>query len=904
MYDRRERAQAAQREKLALYRQAIAQRAEKAREAAEKKSAIPVRDADSYIKVLAEIPFSQLGRSESLHPSAAYIQLVNTALKNINGATREAVLCWPNCDPSPAAITALLALADCGATTPIKYDGNDALAAPLGLRALIYPYARTTHRALRHIYVDKDYLSRLQIKHQIRCKRPNEDPALADYHKTLARVRTLTGIALDGKEYPEFRNPCLDETIPSGPCEGSEARSELLCRVRTKTDLVKISRSGLADDPANARFYLFGLRAGDGLAQSLKRLTALDIAFLDLTYTGRNRLGKDWLPHIRAFLTALEARFGATAIVALTEDPWTFDTLRFDALLSEPRRKRVHALAPSSVVFAQSPDIVVSSDPPPVTYAAVKHQEVIGFAGEVEAALRELRSARNTAVALHDSENTERLRALMGIIGRCASLPASRKQLGEYIEQEVGPSAAADMLAAYRVGTIIRDLQQSHGPWAQTARSELLELCQRVEKLAANTEHLSPMAPLLRDVLSRFLRVSSRTAVIFHKDMLADFAAHALGQDEGIGESIKHRRANGMLLFLDRAGLDDLEGLSSSERNYIKTLIVVAPTRSMLMSLLARPWLPDTVIVLADSDMLASAARDANRLAKYSELAPLKSRMDGFVSNASEAVRRVTNSSLDLDQRIEPSDDSALPASGIVNLAGNVSSNQTIVRLELDGGQVILARPGTKLVLQDKSRTIPLFAEEDARNVEVGDRVCVVGDAFLEMVRPLLNITARAAEEIRDYHELVLQRFESITGSSTTDRLAWVVEKMALPDVTVQRARYWVTLREQLEVPLHEVVSHAPVDLATFLAFMNALSISEAIARRYWTWAVIAQRTSRMRAAISFHDAYRGILVDSYAAQSDNPDRARDIRRLRAAAENFVSIVRTKQEQRGNRAGA
>jgi hypothetical protein len=902
--NRRDQANEARNKKLALYRQAIAERAEKARIDAEKKSAVPLRNTEAYLKALVEVPFIQLGRPEKLHPSAAYKQLVNIALKNLSDATRGAVLCWPNCAPSPAAIVAMLTLADCGAAAPLTCDGKDALAAPVGLRALIYPYARTTHRALRHIYVGKDYLAPLQLKHQVRCFRPNEDQALADYHKTLARVRTLTGKALDGREYAEFRNPCIDEIIPSGPCHGAEARSELLSRVRTKTDLVKISRTGLADDPTKARFYLFGLRANEGVEQSLKRVVGLDIVLLDLTSTGRNRLGKDWLPRIRAFLTGLDARFGSTAVLALTDDPWTFDAMRFDALLKEPKRKRGNTPAPSNVIFAQLPDIVVSNDSPPATYTAVKHQEVIGFAGESEATMQALRAARNAALELNDGENVERLGALMGVVGRCLSLPASRTALGEFIEQERGSLAAADMMAVYRVGTVIRDIKQSNGPWAQTARPALLEICQRVEKLTENTNHLSPMAPLLRDVLARFLHNSSKTAVMFQKDMLAEFAEYALAQDEEIGKDIERRLEIRMLQFVDRAGLDDLEGLSLSERNSIKTLIVVAPTRAVMMPLLARSWLPDNLIVLGGTDMLANAARDASRLAQYPELAPLKSRMERFVANASDAVRRVTNSSVDLNHKIEPIEDAVLPPSGIVNLAGNVQADQALVRLELDGGQTILAKPGTKLVIQDTSHTIPLFAEEEARNVETGDRVCVIGEAFLEMARPLLNITARAAEEIRDYHELVLKRFEALPGKNTAERLAILVEKMAVPGVTTATANYWIDLKPQLEVPLHDVVPHAPRHFATFLPFMSALSVSEAIAKRYWTWAVIAQRTNRMRAANTFHDAYRSILVDSYAAQSDNPERARDVRQLRAAAENFVSVVQAKKELRGNHAGA
>jgi len=176
----------------------------------------------------------------------------------------------------------------------------------------------------------------------------------------------------------------------------------------------------------------------------------------------------------------------------------------------------------------------------------------------------------------------------------------------------------------------------------------------------------------------------------------------------------------------------------------------------------------------------------------------------------------------------------------------------------------------------------------------------VVGDAFLEMARPVLNITARAAEEIRDYHRLVLERFSRIQGATERERLTNVVTAMSLPDVTVQRAKYWVDLERQLEVPLHEVISHAPRDKATFQAFMRVLGVSDAIASRFWTWAVIAQRTSRLRAAMNFHDAYRTILIDNYAAQFGNPERARDIRRLKAAAENFVALVQQKTERRGD----
>lgn len=904
--DRLRQADIARNKSLEAHRQAAAERAEKERAEIERKNAIPVRDVNAQLKALGEIPLFQLDRTEKLHASAAYTRLADAALRTMNGASREAVLCWPNGNLSPAAVVAMLALADCGAAAPVAHNGTDALAAPMGLRALIYPYARTIRHALRYVYVGKDYIAPLQLKHQVRCFDLKEDQAFGDYHKVLARVKQLTGKAVDGKKYAEFENPSLEEVVPFGPCQGKEGRSNLLARISTKTDLPQISRTGLADDPAKARFYLFGLRENENIEQGLRHVGRIDVVFLDLTAKGRQRLQRNWVAQIRTFLAALESRLGPMAVVALTDDPWSFDKLRFDALLKEPRRRRGGTPASSSVIFTQTADIAVASDVTPAPYAAVKHQEVMSFGGDTEETMRTLRAARHAALELNDANSAESLGKLMSVVGRCASLPASRPLLSEYIEHEheQGANAAAEMMAVYRAGTVIRNLQEAHGAWAQTSRPALLDVCARVQKLIENTEQRSPMASLLRDVLSKYLRNSSRTAVLFQKDMLADFAEYALAKDPDIGEFVRARLDKGMLLFVDRAGLADLDNLGESQRNYIKNLIVVGPTRADLMALLARSWLPDNLTILADADMLANAVRDASRLAQYPELGALKSRLGDFAVSASEEVRRVTNSAVDLEAEAEPSESVNLPLSGVVNLAGKYQADQQLIHLKLEGGQAIIARPKTKLVIQDQSHVVTVFKEEEARFVDEGDSVCVIGEAFLEMARPLLNITAHAAEEIRDYHELVLKRFAALPGKSTTERLAVLVQKMAVAGVTPARAHYWINLEDQLKVPLHEVIPHAPRDLPTFLPFMAALQVGEAVARRYWTWAVIAQRTSRKRAALTFHDAYRSILVDTYSAQSDNPQRARDVRRLRAAAENFVSKVQSKQEQRGDHARA
>ncbi len=899
---RRSQSDQAKQAVLDRYKQMTEARAQKASEDAARRASRPQRSAERFSDALAKVPFYVIGTGTRLTATSLYKKLGEHAVDVLNNEDSKVLLCWPHSDPSPAAVASMIALSACGATDEIQVGEHPALSAPMGLRALIYPYARTAHRPLRHIYVDKDYLADLHIKHQLR-RGPDTDAAFADYHKTVARSRSLKGVGTDGQTYLELRHPCLDELMPSGPCHGSDGRSELLWRVGGKTDLGRgqraISRTRQADDPAQASFYLFGLRERDGLRKLGDIKGGLDLVFLDLDRTGRGRLGQDWENRVSEFVEALRERFGAVPILAMTDDPWTYNTLRFGPFGQKEGKRGRRAPGRSSVLFAPNPDIVASSEYVPTSYSGVESIDILGYAGETAALLGDLRGARRKAFDQLDRSCATLLGDLCQIIRRCAALPGSVAQLNEYVTNEAeGALAAADLLAAYRIGPILKELRADLGAYAQLHRGDLNDLCARAERLAGNVAQFTPMAPLFRQVIEGFTAKSSRTVVVFPKDMVAEFAAHIVLSDPQIGTAIRGRMDKGMVIFTDRDGLKDLTRLPPRERNHIKTLIVVAPSRSSLISLMTDEWLPDRLIVLSDSDTLSAVVRDAEQLGDLPELAMLADRMKVLANKARPVVDRLTGTQVILE--MEAIDDLDFPVSGVVNLAGRVRSDQPVLRFEMDGGQIVLARPGTKLVVQDRSRAVPTFSEDEARAVEEGDRVCVIGDAFLAMARPILNITVHAAEEIKYYHKLVLERFAQLEGVTRPERLRTLVARMGRQDVTQERALYWVDLEDQLDIATADVVPHAPQDWETFLAFMRALQVADSLAQQFWTWAVIAQRRSRLRAAFTFHDAYRGILIDSYSAQSDNPERAHEIRRLRAGAENFVSRVRRKIEQRGD----
>ena len=174
-----------------------------------------------------------------------------------------------------------------------------------------------------------------------------------------------------------------------------------------------------------------------------------------------------------------------------------------------------------------------------------------------------------------------------------------------------------------------------------------------------------------------------------------------------------------------------------------------------------------------------------------------------------------------------------------------------------------------------------------------------MGQAFIEKMRPLLNISAVAAEEIRSYHDVVRERFHDIPGPSVSARLRIVSERMGEPRVDPAKMRYWITLDDEADKALHEVVPHAARERDTFLRFMKALGVSDGTARRFWAWAVIEQRSVRQRVGSVLYDAYRSILVDPHGADASQLDRLSGVKAVRSAAEQFVATVTGRREFRG-----
>lgn len=849
----------------------------------------PRRDVDRYIDALAAQPFHLLGRADLAEVTPAYARLVRSAAEVADDGSVQVVMPWPPARVSPSAIVGLLTIAAVGSAETERVDVQGAFENVRRradeVRAVTFPYARSAHAQARQVQVDRHSLGAVNFEHLKRYMDASGDAA-KDFHQVVARVRNLTGRATDGRDYAEFEHPILDEIVPHGPPRGQRpSNSSLLWRTRAKTDIARQRRSGEADDPAKAAFFLYTLRAGERPGVDLRAITrAPDLLILDLTRNARNRLGWDWVRTASDIVSCLREVHPGTGILAIADDPWTYGAARFEILgTRKPGRNGKTVPAAGHVVYSQVADIVRPAGSGDAAFEGGGRIDVDGFFGDVDRSIEALRRLVNALADKGDAEGSTTARNVIATVRRTALLPGSLGELGRFLERETSTAAADDLLSVYRVTADLATLADPRGLAGQIdvdagALADARELMRTLEKG-------TPMTSMLEAAIQPALRSSSKSLFVFRSDLVAEFAADRL---ISVHSKLGARMETQMIRFGGERTLKAVAELPPSARNQFKRMVAVAPTRTAILTMLTQPWLPEQLTVLADADTLAFAARDAERLAGEIDIAPLAARLRAFATRANKRVQEIGRHVVRFEV---PTDDVEFPNGSVIDLSGGGRGERNLVEIALKNGQRIIARRSTGIVLRDDGAATTSFVERPASQVRKGDEVCVIGHGFVERARTLVNIRATAAEEIRDYHQLVVERFAAMPGTTVIAKLRSLVAAMGAPAVPAETARYWIDLDREVDKPLHDVVPHAPQEEDTFMRFTAALGVSERMARTFWRWAVVAQRSHRVRYGNVFHDAFRGILTDPYAAMASNRDRSDEIRALRAMAEEHVAIV-------------
>ncbi|MEC5293242.1 hypothetical protein VSX64_20395 [Aurantimonas sp. C2-6-R+9] len=849
------------------------------------------RNVDGYLCALDAFPFHRTGSSDAVAVSSAYRELTKSAIEVMNDGSAQVVMSWPLSQTCPSGIVALLALGSVGSarrrSTQVWGVTSNSHERAEGVRIVLFPYARSTHAPAREVQVDRDRLGTLNFDHLKRFVTEQEEPALKDYHQVLSRVRNLNGRATDGRTYVEFEHPILDEIVPHGPPKGDRSsNSELLWRTRGKTDIGKQARSGDADEPSKAHFFVYTIRERDRFGVQLRAIrTAPDLMILDLSRAGRGRLGWNWLKRAKEAVDCLHEVHSETGILAITDDPWTYRAVRFDILgIPTPGRKGRTTPARSKVVLATETEIIESRHRPPASYVGAGKIEVDGFFGETDRTIEKLRDLARRLDDQSDGESASAVRDVIATVRRSACLPGSLAAFSRFLVKETTTAMAADLLAQYRIGAAVTALRDARNQASQ-ADAETAATVDAIRTMKS-LERATPMTSMLDEAIKPALRSSSRTLMVFRSDMIAEFTlAEMTPRHPKLGDRIE----NDMIRIGGDRALSALKDIPSSARNQFKRAILVAPTRPSILALFAEPWLPDDLVILADADTLAFAAKDAVRLAEELPDGPIAKRLRDFAKVADKRVSEIGRHAVQLDN-LAPPEDVEYSTGNVLDLSGG-RSDKRLLEITMNNGQRIIARQSTEIVLRNAGAATTAFIQVAALKVRPGDEVCVIGPAFVERARTIVNIRAKAAEEIREYHQQVEKRFARVEGGTIVERLRNVVAVMGAPKVSPDTARYWVDLADELEKASHDVVPHAPQDRETFLRFTAALGIGASLAENFWLWAVVAQRSHRMRAGNLFHDAFRGILVDPHSAIAENSGRSGDIRSLRGLAEEHVATV-------------
>lgn len=633
------------------------------------------REVEQYLEAARKVPLYAVGDSQAREISPVYQALMRAALGVINTGQTEVVLCWPSHQPCLSALIALLSISETAAAprreTVIQGAKSLIASAPAGLRAVLFPYARTAHALAREVHVDRDVLGKMHLQHLSRSIEGDDDPGLKDYHQVLTRAQKITGRGRDGADYIELTHPILDEIVPHGSArDGCPKTGELLWHTKTKTDLSKQTRSGAADHPDTAKFFLFGIRAGDPLERELRAINRPpDIIILDLTKTGRSRLGFDWLPAAKMAIDKMRATFPSAGILALTDDPWAYDATRFDLLGIRPHPKRNHITpAAGRTILTRAEGILHTANAQADSaWRGASAIDVDGFVGTTSDVIARFRML---AAQLRDRGNrigAEAARDIIAKLRRAACLPGSLADFSTFLERESSEAIAADNLAAYRIDAELTALLDVRNGASIVAADELTAAVADARALLAKAESATSMSTLVEEAIIPAERASSRTVVLFRTEAMADFCAYLLGRDH---PKLQERLESGFVRFTTKQGFLDLAALEPSVKNHYKRAVIVAPTRQTVLELFAQPWLPDQLMFLADGDTLQFAARDATRLAEQLTDDELIRRLKTFVARAASRLGELGNHQVQLDRTVPPSEDVEFPPGGIIDLAG------------------------------------------------------------------------------------------------------------------------------------------------------------------------------------------------------------------------------------------
>ena len=791
------------------------------------------------------------------------------------------------------------------------------------LTTMVFPWSRSSTTYQRNVVVDRRMLCERisRALHRLDGRHPTQKDA---YILAINSLKTILNDAAKSdalreklQNDPAAEHPTLFEIIPYLGVNQSSVTSStgrFLERLRKYTWLNRSASRLLKDasESATTPFFLIGI-GGDAAEWNALIRAGLDPArggrkpdllLLDMTKSGRKRLGMDWKKVLSGFLDAvleLYLEVGPPPTLAITDDIYCLESLAFTVLKDWDRWRLPTSVLgrsalPTSLVlnietgFFGAP-IDAGTDIPKVT-ANIFGTDLLKVVDTGYLLRRKL---------LDDGE--KELGNLAGsasnVVQNLATLPGQPKAFFEYLREEFDGYQLKQRGDRYDAPALLAELRAARdGGIAGRHHAELVDFSTSFDTLITflNTDNAG--RKLFDDTLRRLEKKKERAVILFPSTLLRDFASWRVEKDF-ILFNIKYAVGKTITFAAPRDGLELLNSFVHQPSEGKTALICIEPSIEVIMNLLCLRSLPHKLMIQCS---LPRATQLARRLRLTSELdgaQPIAARLRSIID---ELERGSCGHTAEISA-FDP--DAPIVGRTMIDLTGGAGTGSEFPTrlIELASGASIRAYENSELAVYDDDE-LDGFGKRSANLLIPGDQICVFTDELSDIARGILKHTVDAPEILALYHRKVLEGAERLSGDTVVQKAASLRLRMQelAPEVDLPPSsamQYWLDVDDLLGKPRSEVRPHAPQHFETYALFMKAIGVAEIVAEQYWNLGIAWTRSARIKGGNHLHQVLMSIIVDPHGTLSRLPDFVDSVELWRLhelAKENIETVVSNLRE--------
>jgi hypothetical protein len=778
---------------------------------------------------------------------------------------------------------------------------------------LFFPWNRNSGATQKALLVDREQLVKAALGPLNRIHTQGAKHPAFGYLMAVHSLKHLSTGEQGNRRYraverdPSLLHPTLFEIIPQVDLRRSgedSSQNYFLRRLRNHTWVNERSEYLVsASDPLLTPFFLFGLHPQALTVDALRqagldanhRARRLDIVIVDLTRGGRNNLGDNWHAEADKFFLMLRDFYGLGCPPAfvVTDDVFALQRIRWKTLkdyeVSRAEDTSSKSPAQARLVLSVQADILNIEQAAPVWLEEfipeVYGTDILQF---VETALKLRRSLFDAGELEIAAAVSAAITALQNLVGLPGPVRWFRDFLSTHHEGHEMHSLGERFDHLAPRGKLATALKLGN---AGANHAQLSTFMHTFERLCSAAAADNPGTRFFEERLAKLSKESGRSLVVFASDVIRNFAewrvetqSHLEYAKPLLGTQIEFATVN--------ETSRELKSARDGSRPY-EHIVFIEPYPDDFLKLLTEPALPSRVMLLCHLARAKQILDRSESLRQLEGVAPIEWNLIMVQEQLQKATASHTAEIPDLDALLLE------PRLSTVDLAGPRTASSGPTRIIRTSGFVrIRAFDGTELAAYDPD-ALPAFSKRLAKDVQIGDQICVFTPDFVEAARDTLHLSASAPEVLTLYHQAVAEARKKLPGQDLNgkadtlrDAILRIDPSLASSLPASQSIRSWIDVADLLTTPRDEVRPQAPRDATHYFAFMKALGIADELARLYWDLGVRSTRSARISKGSAFHQVFMAILIDPYGTISRLPEAvSKEVWRIHETAEESLVAV-------------